>query len=65
MLVFSALAVDRLQLFAVERTGGTPRQLTFGRDNILHPQVSPDGRWIAATRLVVTKSIMRSELKSR
>jgi Tol biopolymer transport system component len=65
MLVYSALAGDRLQLFAVARTGGTPRQLTFGRDNILHPQVSPDGRWIAATRLRVTKSIMRSVLKTR
>jgi Tol biopolymer transport system component len=65
MLVFSALADDHLQLFSVARSGGNPRQLTRDRDNLLHPQVSPDGRWIAATRLLVSKSIMRAEIDGR
>jgi Tol biopolymer transport system component len=56
---YAGLAGERLQLFAVARRGGEPRQLTRDDGNLLHPAVSPDGRWIAATRFRVTKSIMR------
>jgi len=41
-----------MQLFAIPAAGGTPRRLTNDEAHILHPQVSPDGRFIAATRLV-------------
>jgi len=50
-LVYAALMDGRMQLFEVARTGGTPRQLTHDPHSLLHPQVSPDGRWIAATRI--------------
>ena len=61
-IVYSALAGDRLQLFAVPRAGGAPRQLTRDSGNLMHPRVSPDGRWIACTRLVQSKQIWRRPL---
>jgi len=50
-LVFSALAGGRMQLFEVPSTGGEAIQLSHDSAGLLHPQVSPDGRWIAATRV--------------
>jgi Tol biopolymer transport system component len=50
-LVFSALAGERMQLFEIPVTGGEPTQLSHDSAGLLHPQVSPDGRWIAATRV--------------
>jgi dipeptidyl aminopeptidase/acylaminoacyl peptidase len=38
------------QLFVVERTGGAPRQLTFGDDPVSGPQFSPDGQSVAFVR---------------
>ncbi|MCI0402365.1 MAG: hypothetical protein L0212_02445 [Acidobacteria bacterium] len=61
-LVYSALAGGRMQLFAVPRAGGRPRQLTRGDATLLHPQVSPDGRWIACTQTVQSKTIWRLRL---
>lgn len=61
-IVYSALAGDRLQLFWVPRLGGVPLQLTRDSGNLLHPRVSPDGRWIACTRLVQSKQIWRRPL---
>ena len=61
-IIYSGLAGDRLQLFAVPRSGGAPRQLTHDSGNLLHPRVSPDGRWIACTRLVQSKQIWRRPL---
>ena len=51
-LIYTALTGNRMQLFAIPAAGGTPRRLTTDEAHILHPQVSPDGRLIAATRLV-------------
>jgi Tol biopolymer transport system component len=58
-IVYSALAGDGLQLFSVPRTGGTPHQLTHDAGNLMHPRVSPDGRWIACTRIVQSRQIWR------
>jgi Tol biopolymer transport system component len=58
-IVFCGLAGERMQLFAVPRTGGSPRQLTKDAANLMHPQVSPDGRWIACTRMAITKGVRR------
>jgi tricorn protease-like protein len=58
-LIYSALSGTRMQLFAIPAAGGLPRRLTSGTAHILHPQVSPDGRWIAATRLVHTIQVRR------
>jgi len=38
------------QLFVVDRTGGAPRQLTFGDDPVRSPRFSPDGRSLAFLR---------------
>ena len=61
-IVYGALAGERMQLFAVPRSGGPPRQLTDDSANLVHPQVSPDGRWIACTRLSQSKEIWRLKL---
>ena len=61
-LVYSALTGNRMQLFAIPAAGGLPRRLTSGTAHILHPQVSPDGRWIAATRLAHTIEVRRMPL---
>ena len=61
-IVFSGLAGEGLQLFSISREGGTPRQLTHDSGNLLHPRVSPDGRWIACTRIVQSRQIWRRPL---
>jgi Tol biopolymer transport system component len=58
-IVYGALAGERMQIFAVPRSGGAPRQLTNDPANLMHPQVSPDGRWIACTRILQSKEIRR------
>jgi Tol biopolymer transport system component/ketosteroid isomerase-like protein len=58
-LIFPNIVDNRMQLFRVPATGGTPVQLTNDVANLLHPRVSPDGRWIAATRVINTKQIRR------
>lgn len=39
-----------------------PLQLTNDSGNLFHPRVSPDGHWIAATRIVQSKQIFRHAL---
>ncbi len=61
-IVYGALAGDRIQVFRIARTGGPPVPLTRDAASVLHPQVSPDGRWIAATRLIHEKALRRRPL---
>ena len=61
-LLYSASSGDRLQLFAVSAAGGSPRRLSEDSENLLHPQVSPDGRLVAASRLSHRKQIWRMPL---
>lgn len=61
-LVYAARESGRLQLFAISRAGGTPRRLSDDAANLLHPQVSPDGAWIACSRFQVTKELRRTTL---
>jgi Tol biopolymer transport system component len=58
-IVYGALAGERMQIFAIPRSGGPPRQLSNDPANLMHPQVSPDGRWIACTRMSQSKEIRR------
>lgn len=58
-IVYGALAGERIQIFAIPRSGGPPRQLSNDPANLMHPQVSPDGRWIACTRMSQSKEIRR------
>ena len=61
-IIFAGLSGERVQLFSEPRTGGSPRQLTHDSGNLMHPRVSPDGRWIACTRIVQSKQIWRRSL---
>ncbi|HXW56214.1 MAG TPA: hypothetical protein VEJ67_10725 [Candidatus Cybelea sp.] len=61
-IVFSALAEGHLQIFGIPGIGGTPVKLTHDSANLLHPKVSPDGRWIACTRLAQSKQIWERKL---
>lgn len=61
-IVFAGLAGDRLQIFSVPRAGGAPVQLTHDSGNLMHPRISPDGKWIACTRMVQSKQIWQKPL---
>jgi Tol biopolymer transport system component len=63
-IVYAGLAANRMQLFAIPRLGGDPRQLTDDAANLMHPCVSPNGRWIACTRSVQSKEIWRVKLSA-
>ena len=61
-IVYSGLAGDLLQLFTIPSTGGEPRQLTHDSENLLHPRFSPDGRWIACSRLTKQHVVLKRAL---
>lgn len=61
-IVYSALAGDRPQIFVIPSFGGAARQLSQDSATLLHPRISPDGKWIACTRIVESKQIWRRPL---
>jgi len=61
-IIYGGLAGDKLQLFSIPRAGGASVQLTHDAGNLMHPRVSPDGKWIACTRIVQSKQIWRRPL---
>lgn len=61
-LIYPALSGGRMQLFTIPARGGLPLRLTSDDGHLLHPQVSPDGRHIAATRLVHHIEVRRMPL---
>ena len=58
-LIYGGLAEDRMQLFSYDLAAGESKRLTTGTDDVIQPQVSPDGRWIAASRLTHVKQLRR------
>jgi Tol biopolymer transport system component len=62
-IIYAALSEDRLQLFSIPRSGGSSQQLTHDSANLMHPRVSPDGRFIVATRISQSKQILRRRLQ--
>lgn len=63
-IVYGGMADGKMQLFSIPAVGGgEPHQLTHDSANLLHPNVSPDGRWIACTKLLQTKEVKRISLK--
>jgi Tol biopolymer transport system component len=59
-LVYTALGTDRMEIFAMTRSGSSwsePRRLASDRGDLIHPRISPDGRFIACTRVQWTKSL--------
>ena len=63
-IVYPASVNGTLQLLAVSRDGGESRALTREAAHVLHPSVSPDGRWLAATRLTQSKEVRRLRLSA-
>jgi Tol biopolymer transport system component len=60
-LVYAALWEGRYQIFAVPRAGGESKKLSQEEGQLMQPQVSPDGRWIAATWLQFTRELWRQK----
>lgn len=65
VIVYAGLAGERSQIFGISIAGGAPLQLTHDSGNLMHPRVSPDGRWIACTRIVQSKQIWRKTITLR
>ncbi len=61
-IVYSGLSGKFMQIFSVPVTGGTPKLLTHDAATLIHPRVSPDGRWIACSRMEKTEQILRGSL---
>lgn len=57
-LVFAGLVGDKMQILSVARHGGPMRQLSHGDGNYMHPRISPDGRWIACSRLQTVETLL-------
>lgn len=63
-ILYAGLADDgRIHIFSVTSDGGETRQITQGPGDFLHPQISPDGRLIAATRIRWVKEVRRMRLR--
>jgi Tol biopolymer transport system component len=59
-IIYAALAEDRMQLFGIPRHGASPNQLSHDLlGSLLHPRVSPDGRWVACTLIIQSLQIWR------
>src|SRR5579862_204210 len=61
-IVYSGLSGEFMQILSVPVTGGTPKLLTHDAATLIHPRVSPDGRWIACSRMEKTEQILRGSL---
>lgn len=63
-IVYGALGTNgRMQLFRIAAEGGEPVALTDDPSGIILPQVSPDGRTIAAMRIERTQELRRVHLR--
>lgn len=61
-IIYAALANDHHQLFRIGRDGSQTKQLTHSTEEILFPQVAPDGRLIACTIYSHTKEIWTANI---
>jgi len=61
-LLYAAVIGGRMQIFAISRNGGAPRQLTRDDANMMHPAISRDGRLLGATRVLWKKQLRRIRL---
>ena len=61
-IIYSPPAGEGLQLFSVPWASGASQQLTHDSGNLMHPRVSPDGRWIACARIVQSRKVWRRPL---
>jgi Tol biopolymer transport system component len=64
-LIYTALGEERMEVFSIRRSGGSwgePRRIASDDADLIHPRVSPDGRWVAASRVRWTKTLRSREL---
>jgi Tol biopolymer transport system component len=61
-LVFSALDEGRMAIFTLDITTSHVQKLSNEAGNLLHPRVSPDGQWIACSRIRTTQELWRARL---
>jgi Tol biopolymer transport system component len=61
-ILYGALDSGRMQIFSIARSGGAPAKLTSDPAGLMHPRVSPDGKWIAATRHDARTELWRKKL---
>ena len=59
-IVYSGLSGKFMQIFSVSVTGGTPKLLTHDAATLIQPRVSPDGGWIACSRMTIVEQIVRA-----
>lgn len=59
-LAFAALDGEHMQIFSVSRDGTNVRRLSDGQGNLLNPRVSPDGKWIACSRVDTVQRLMKT-----
>jgi len=58
-LVFAAIDQGHMQIYSVSRTGAALKRLSDGHGNLLNPRVSPDGKWIACSRIDTVQTLER------
>jgi Tol biopolymer transport system component len=61
-ILYGALDNGRMQIFSIARSGGAPMKLTSDPAGLMHPRVSPDGKWVAATRHDAHTELWRKKL---
>ncbi|MEI9851864.1 MAG: hypothetical protein WDN24_14670 [Sphingomonas sp.] len=62
-VVFAGLDdAERMVLFRISVDGGEPVQISTDSSNLMHPRISPDGRWIAATRHMTVQELWSARI---
>lgn len=62
-IVFAGLDErERMALHAISVDGGEPRKLSDDAYNLMHPTISPDGKWIAATRHLTVQELWSAKV---
>jgi len=56
-LVFAAIDQGHMQIYSVSRTGAGMKRLSDGQGNLVNPRVSPDGKWIACSRIDTVQTL--------
>lgn len=56
-IIYAGLAGDRMQLFRIPAHGGSPNRLSHEPGNLMHPRVSPDGRWVACSHFTQSHQV--------
>jgi Tol biopolymer transport system component len=49
-----------MQIYSINRTGTGMKRLSDGQGNLVNPRVSPDGKWIACSRIDTVQTLERA-----